>query len=124
MEALETSREVMSQALLFQKHDLKSRVQSFEDDWTLACVNHQAQVKRARLWILAPARDVGFLVRLGRVLSITFWSVYLVVQAGQTGTVGICDGLLILGEALNILHAAVWYTKGIVAQCRHMYVSV
>jgi hypothetical protein len=94
MEALETSREVMSQALLFQKHDLKSRVQSFEDDWTLACVNHQAQVKRARLWILAPARDVGFLVRLGRVLSITFWSVYLVVQAGQTGTVGICDGFL------------------------------
>lgn len=88
MEALETSRELMSlsrEARLFQKLDLKSFVQLFEDDWKLAWVNHQAQVKRARLWILAPTGDVGFLVRLGRVLSITFWSGFLLLHAAQTG---------------------------------------
>jgi hypothetical protein len=88
MEALETSRELMSlsrEARLFQKHDLKSFVQLFEDDWKLAWVKHQAQVKRARLWILAPIGDVGFLVRLGRVLSIAFWSGFLLLHAAQTG---------------------------------------
>ena len=44
MEGLETSRELMSlsrEARLFQKHDLKSFVQMFEDDWKLAWVNYQ-----------------------------------------------------------------------------------
>jgi hypothetical protein len=87
MEALEFTKELMSlgrEARLFQVKDLKSFVQLFEDDWKLAQANHQAQVKRARLRIIAPFEEVGVVSRFYYTLSIAFWSAYLVLQAGLT----------------------------------------
>lgn len=56
----------------------------FDDDWKLALVHYKAQLMVARLWILAPAQDVGIFPRLGRLLFLTLWSTFFLMQGFVT----------------------------------------
>ena len=69
---------------LSQVSDVPSFFKYFDDDWKLALIHYKAQLMVARLWILAPAQDVGIFPRLGRLLFLTLWSTFLLMQGFVT----------------------------------------